>query len=369
MTAPVTPATPPSQNPQTSELSQGSDITKSSPLAAALRDRFRPRLRVAASAVVLGVLLLSAPSSLDDYGIGLLSKALALGVLAVSVGVLEGYAGLPSMGQAAPFLVGAYTAGIMGQHGHDLGVVQLLCGTATGAAFAAGTGLVATRNRGVAFLMTTLAIGELTVTVAGQWHSLTGGTDGMYGIPPVRPLPGLVQLDSDGAVYWYVLAATVVAVGLTWRVLRSPVGRLLLAGRDHEGRMRSAGHRVALHRWLAYTGAGALAGFGGVLMCTVNAYVSPADGSFATSALVLLAVVLGGATSPLGAMFGAGLIVATRDWLSGPFPGHGPLLLGLMFIIAVYALPDGVAGLRIRLPRELPRELPRPRLRRRGDSA
>lgn len=320
-----------------------------------LRLRLPLRLRVAGPALVLTVLLFSVPSTLDGYGIGLLSKALALGVLAVSVSVLAGYAGLPTMGQAAPFLVGAYTAGIMGQHGHDIGVVQLLCGTAVAAGFTAVTGLVAIRTRGVAFLMTTLAIGELAVAVAGQWRSLTGGTDGMYGIPPVRPLPGMAQLDSDGAVYWYVLASSAVVVAVVWRVLRSPVGKLLLAGRDHEARMRSAGHPVAVHRWLAYVGAGALAGFGGVLMCTINAYVSPADGSFATSALVLLAVVLGGATSPLGALFGAGLIVATRDWLSGPFPGHGPLLLGLMFIVAVYALPDGVAGLRIRLPDRLER--------------
>jgi branched-chain amino acid transport system permease protein len=62
-------------------------------------------------------------------------------------------------------------------------------------------------------------------------------------------------------------------------------------------------------------------------------------------------VVLGGATSPLGALLGAGLIVATNDWLAGPFPGHGPLLLGLMFIVAVYALPDGVAGIRFRMPK------------------
>ena len=297
--------------------------------------------------MVLAVFLLIAPSSFDGYGIGLLSKALALGVLAVSVSVLAGYAGLPTMGQAAPFLVGAYTAGVLGTHGHSIGVVQLLAGTAVAAGFAGATGLVAIRTRGVAFLMTTLALGELTVTAAGEWRSLTGGTDGMYGIPPVRPLPGMATLDSDRNVYWYVLAATAVVVAIVWRVLRSPVGKLLLACRDHEARMRSAGHPVTRYQWLAYVAAGALAGFGGVLMCTVNAYVSPDDGSFSNSALVLLAVVLGGATSPLGALLGAGLIVATSDWLAGPFPGHGPLLLGLMFIIAVYAFPDGVAGIRL----------------------
>ena len=317
-----------------------------------------PRMRVGVPSVVLAAFLLIAPSSFDGYGISLLSKALALGVLAVSVSILAGYAGLPTMGQAAPFLVGAYTAGVLGTHGHTIGVVQLLCGTLVAAGFAAATGLVAIRTRGVAFLMTTLALGELTVTAAGEWRSLTGGTDGMYGIPPVQPLPGMATLNSDRNVYWYVLGATAVIVAIVWRVLRSPVGKLLLACRDHEARMRSAGHPVTRYQWFAYVAAGALAGFGGVLMCTVNQYVSPDDGSFSNSALVLLAVVLGGATSPLGALLGAGLIVATRDWLAGPFPGHGPLLLGLMFIIAVYAFPDGVAGIRLqtlRVPRGLKR--------------
>jgi branched-chain amino acid transport system permease protein len=308
-------------------------------------------VRVGVPSAALAALLLIAPSAFDGYGIGLMSKALALGVLAVSVSVLAGFAGLPTMGQAAPFLVGAYTAGVLGTHGHTIGVVQLLCGTFTAAVFAGATGLVAIRTRGVAFLMTTLALGELTVTAAGEWRSMTGGTDGMYGIPPVRPLPGLAALDSDKSVYWYVLASSAVVIAVTWWVLRSPVGKLLLASRDHEARLRSAGHQVTSYQWLAYVAAGALAGFGGVLMCTVNQYVSPDDGSFANSALVLLAVVLGGATSPVGALLGAGLIVATRDWLSGPFPGHGPLLLGLMFIVAVYALPDGVAGIRFRAPR------------------
>ncbi|MBS2539701.1 branched-chain amino acid ABC transporter permease [Catenulispora sp. NF23] len=308
-------------------------------------------VRIGVPGAALAVFLLIAPSSFDGYGISLMSKALALGVLAVSVSILAGYSGLPTMGQAAPFLVGAYTAGVMSTHGHTVGVLQLLCGTLVAAVFAAATGLVAIRTRGVAFLMTTLALGELTVTAAGEWRSLTGGTDGMYGITSIQPLPGMAALSSDRSIYWFVLTATVVVIAVVWWVLRSPVGKLLLACRDHEARMRSAGHPVTRYQWLAYVAAGALAGFGGVLMCTVNAYVSPDDGSFSNSALVLLAVVLGGATSPLGALLGAGLIVATQDWLSGPFPGHGPLLLGLMFIVAVYALPDGVAGIRFRVPK------------------
>jgi branched-chain amino acid transport system permease protein len=297
---------------------------------------------------VVGVsaLLLVAPFVFDGYGTSLLARALSLGLLAVSVSVLTGFAGLPTLGQAAPFAVGAYTAAILGQHGTTVGVVQVVCAMLAAAGFSALTGPVVIRTRGVAFLMTALAVTELTATAAGQWKSVTGGTDGLYGIPAIRPIWGLATLSDDKSVYWFVLACAAAAIAVTHLVLRSPAGLLLKGTRDHEGRMRSSGHPVTRYLYAAYVGAGALAGIGGALLVNVDQYVSPGDAGFENSALVLLAVVIGGATSLLGALVGAGLIVATRDWLSGPFPGHGPLLLGLMFIAAVYLLPRGVTGLR-----------------------
>ena len=73
--------------------------------------------------------------------------------------------------------------------------------------------------------------------------------------------------------------------------------------------------------------------------------VSPADAGFDLAALVLLAVVVGGSTSLVGAFAGAALIVVTRDWLAGPWPGHAPLLVGVLLVVVVYALPDGIASL------------------------
>jgi len=96
---------------------------------------------------------------------------------------------------------------------------------------------------------------------------------------------------------------------------------------------------------VTYIGAGALAGVGGALLVTIQRYVSPAHIGFETSSLVLLAVVIGGGASLVGALVAAGLIVFTRDWLSGPWPGHGPLLLGVLFVVAVYTLPGGLSGL------------------------
>ncbi|KPC92844.1 branched-chain amino acid ABC transporter permease, partial [Streptomyces sp. NRRL F-6602] len=147
-------------------------------------------------------------------------------------------------------------------------------------------------------------------------------------------------------LYTYALVVAAVAVAATLLVLRSPAGELLTGARGAEARMRASGHPVWRYLLVAYIGAGALAGVGGSVMVTVQQYLSPADVGFEIAAFALLAAVIGGTTSVVGALFGAGLIVATRDWVAGAWPGHGPLLLGVLFVAAVYLLPRGLAGLR-----------------------
>jgi branched-chain amino acid transport system permease protein len=285
----------------------------------------------------------------DAYTTITLARVLSLGLLAVSVAVLTGWAGLPSLGQVAPFAVGAYTAALLARAGHTVGVVQLAAASVAAGLFAALNGLVVVRTRGTAFLMVTLAVGELTAAVAARWASVTGGSDGLAGIPAVRPVWTAPLLTEDRHVYWYVLAVAALVVAVTVALLRSPAGLLLAGVRDHEARMRACGHPVTVYLLAAYAGAGAIAGVGGALLVSVQRYISPADVGFEVAALVLLAVIIGGPASIGGALFGAALIVATRDWLAGPWPGHAPLLLGAMFIATVYLLPDGLAGLVNRL--------------------
>jgi len=289
----------------------------------------------------------------NPYAVATLARILAVGLLAVSVAVLTGWAGLPSLGQVAPFAVGAYTTALLARAGVTVGVVQMGAATAAAVLFAVLTGVAVIRTRGTAFLMVTLAVAELTAAAATRWSSLTGGSDGLAGIPAVRPVWGAPALANDWQVYWYVLGVTAAVVAITVAVLRSPAGLLLNGIRDHEVRMRACGHPVGAYLLAAYTAAGAIAGVGGALLVTVARYISPADVGFDTAALVLLAVIIGGATSIGGAFAGAALVVGARDWLAGPWPGHTPLLLGAMLIVAVYLLLRGLSGLahRLRDPR------------------
>ncbi|MEV5577850.1 ABC transporter permease [Streptomyces parvus] len=300
----------------------------------------------AAPLLVLLLVLISLPALLDAYGISLAGSALALGLLAVSVTILTGYAGLPTLGQTAPFAVGAYATANLADAGWTVGPVQLVLSALAAAVFAAVVGPAVIRARGTTVLMITLAIGELTGAVVNQLKSVTGGADGLVGFPATQALWGGEGMLEESELYNYALVVAVVAVALTLLVLRSPAGKLLTGTRGAEARMRASGHPVGRYLLVAHIGAGALAGVGGSLMVTVQQYLSPADVGFEIAAFALLAVVIGGTTSVIGALLGAGLIVATRDWVAGSWPGHGPLLLGVLFVATVYVLPRGLAGLR-----------------------
>lgn len=302
--------------------------------------------RQAAPLLVLLVVLISLPALLDAYSISLAGSALALGLLAVSVTILTGYAGLPTLGQTAPFAVGAYATANLADAGWTVGPVQIVLSALAAAVFSAVVGPAVIRARGTTVLMITLAVGELTGAVVNQLKSVTGGADGLVGFPATRALWGGEGMLEESELYNYALVVAVVAVSATLLVLRSPAGKLLTGTRGAEARMRASGHPVGRYLLVAHICAGALAGVGGSLMVTVQQYLSPADVGFEIAAFALLAVVIGGTTSVIGALLGAGLIVATRDWVAGSWPGHGPLLLGVLFVATVYVLPRGLAGLR-----------------------
>ncbi|MDO3704492.1 branched-chain amino acid ABC transporter permease [Micromonospora sp. C28SCA-DRY-2] len=305
-----------------------------------MREQAVRALRRGVAAAVLAGLVL-APWAVDDYTAALLARTLALGLVAVSVALLTGVAGLPTLGQTAPYAAGAYTSAVLGGQVSDVGVVHLAVAAVAGAALAAVTVPLVVHARGVVVLMITLAVGELAVVLVGRWRSVTGGTDGLAGIAQVRPLWGMPVLATDRARYLYTLVVVAALVGLVLLVLRTRVGLLLRAGRDDEARLRASGHRVSLQVAGVHVAAGAVAGAAGSLLVVAQQYLSPADFGFETSALLLLGVVIGGAASVGGALVGAVLVVAGRDWLFGALPGHAPLVLGLAFVVTVYLLPGG----------------------------
>jgi len=304
----------------------------------------RPTRVARSAAVAVLVLLAAAPLFLAPFATTTLTRVLVFALFAVSLDLLVGVTGLPSLGHAAYFGTGAYAAGWVSINVTSEVPVPLLVGAAFGALAAALTGWVTVRTHGVFFLMLTLAIGELVQQVADSWETLTGGANGMTGIPATR-LAGQ-PLVTAGYLYWYVLAAFLVGFAVLWLVSRSPFGEALRGIRDNEPRMRALGYPTSLYKYAALVLAGAGAGLAGALLAAQVRLVTPADLGFATAAFGLLAVIIGGAGSMWGACLGAALVIVIRDALGPSLDGHGTLLLGVVFVLVVYLLPRGAAGTR-----------------------
>lgn len=301
------------------------------------------------SAVLLGVLIATPLSG--SYVIVLVTHALIFAILAMSVDLLLGFTGLPSLGQAAYLGMGAYLTAILATRFHfgldwTFGLV-LPAGMLIGAATAAFFGLFAIRAAGVYFLMITLALGMCVWGLAYRWNSVTGGDNGIV-LPP-RPEFG-IQLANDVTYFYVVFSFFVVALAVLAVVVRSPFGRSLVGIRENEARMRILGYNTWLHKYLAFIIAGGFGGLAGVLWAHANGLVSPEDVILATSVDALLMVVLGGSGTLVGGAIGAGLVVFLREYLSTLVPWW-QYVLGGVYVLTILYLPGGLMSLAERLRR------------------
>jgi branched-chain amino acid transport system permease protein len=299
--------------------------------------------------VVLGVLgviaaLAIAPLVLDTYAVSMLTRMMVFALLAASLDLLVGITGLPSLGHGAYFGAGAYAAGWIAIHVTRSGPVALLAAVVVGAVIALIAGSVAVRARGVFFLMLTLAFGEIVEQLAQSWTSVTGGSDGLYGIPATR-FAGAALADPH-AFAWYVLAVFVAGMAILRCIVASPFGATLRGIRDNEPRMRALGYRTYHYKLAAFVIAGAIAGLAGGLLAGQQRLVTPHDLGFATSVPVLLAVIIGGEATAWGPCAGAAIVVLLRDVLGPSLGGHGSLVLGVVFVAVVFVMPGGLARLR-----------------------
>jgi branched-chain amino acid transport system permease protein len=279
---------------------------------------------------------------LPSYPLTLLTQALISAMFAMSLDVLLGYTGLPSLGHAAYFGVAAYTVAILSV---DTGAGFLVClpaaVVAAGAA-AALFGVLAIRATGTYFLMITLALGMVVWGLAFRWVSMTKGDNGIAGIPrPVLALAG--NLTAPLPFFYFALACAALAWLALGLLVRSPFGMSLKGIRESESRMRSLGYDVWLHKYLAFILSGVFAGFAGVLWAYYNGFVSPVDVQLVTSVEALLMVALGGSGTLVGPALGAVLIVFLKNFVS-VYTKRWLLILGAVYIGVILFAPRGIVG-------------------------
>ena len=312
------------------------------------------RAGVAVRIVVLALLVV-APALLDDYRTFLLTEILIFGLFAASLDVLLGYTGLASLGHAGYFGVGGYAAGLLALHVTSNAFAQLGVAMLAAAGVALLTGLFAVRSRGVYFLMLTLAFGELLWVLALNWTSLTGGSNGIYGLPTPTIAGGSSWLAAGDHFYWWALGTFLAGYLVLKVVVASPFGRTLAGIRGNAERMSSLGYNVTLNKLAVFTFAGAIAGYAGALACQQTKYFSPEAMAFDVSAVAVVVIVIGGQRTLLGAVLGAAFYYVVRDQLSGVLSSHWQIALGAVFVLVVYLLPGGLVGGGRRLVRRLAR--------------
>ena len=296
-------------------------------------------VRAGAAVGALAVL----PLALSTYQVDLLTKTLIFAIFAMSLNLSLGYAGLPSLGHAAYFGVGAYTVGLLALRVWNNFWVDMAGGLAAAAVAAALFGLLALRAEGSYLLMITLALAQVLWGIAFGWRRLTGGDDGLPGIP--RPSEGLpLSLADGGRFYYLVLVCFVASVAVLALVTRSPFGRALVGIRESARRMEVLGYDTWRYKYVAFVLAGLFAGLAGNLFVYYNGFVSPAYLSIVFSAAALIMVILGGAGTLLGPIVGSAVIVYLENVVS-TYTQRWLLVLGLVYVAVTLFAPEGLMGL------------------------
>jgi branched-chain amino acid transport system permease protein len=305
-----------------------------------------PRSRPALAALLaLALLLVCVPFFLAEYQVSLVQKILIFALFAVSLDLVYGYAGLPSLGQAAYFGVGGYAAAVLSiKLGVESFWIILPAGALVGAVIAALFAPIALRTSGAYFLLITFALGQLLATAAIEWSWLhNAGIEGLIGVE--WPQLGFGFEWDAQSIYYAVLAITVIGVAVALWVTHSPLGHAARGIREDEGRMRVLGYNTWLCKYLIFIISGTLAALAGQMFAFTSGAVVPANFDITYSAVVFLMVLMGGAGRIYGAAIGAAAYVLLEYYISEATPERWPLFLGAVFIVTALFSRSGVVGL------------------------
>ncbi|MBV9955079.1 MAG: branched-chain amino acid ABC transporter permease [Pseudolabrys sp.] len=276
--------------------------------------------------------------------LSLASQIAITAMFALSLDLILGYAGVVSLGHAAFFGIGAYGAGLFSIHVWGEPFTGLLFGGLIAGIAGYITSFIVARFRHLTLIMITLGIGLMAHEIANKAHSLTGGSDGLQGVK-IQPLFGVFKFDLYGYVaYSYSLAALFIAFLAVRRIVNSPFGLALRGIRENWTRMPAIGADRPAHIRKAYTIAAVLAGFAGAILTQTTQSAALESISFGRSADVLVMLVLGGAGRLYGGLIGATIFMVARDQFSGIAPQYWYFWIGVLLIVVVMFMPNGILG-------------------------
>jgi branched-chain amino acid transport system permease protein len=268
-------------------------------------------------------------------------QILIVGLFALSLDLILGYAGMVSLGHAAFFGLGAYTAGLLAKHGWGEPLTGLVAAGVIGAVGGWLTSLLVVRGQDLSRLMVTLGIGLLLFEAANKL-AFTGGVDGLTGVTMWKLL-GLFSFDLAGkTAYWYSLIVLFIIFLFAKRLVNSPYGQSLRAVRENARRMPALGASVDARLSAIFTIAAGIAGIAGALLAQTTQFVGLDTLGLPRSADLLIILVLGGTGRLYGALIGAAVFMVVHDLLSNIDPVYWQFWLGLLLVLIVLFARGGV---------------------------
>lgn len=308
----------------------------------------RRRSRWSVFEIVFGLAVLLPFLFLPSY-LTLASQIAIAALFALSVDLVLGYAGIITLGHAMFFGLGAYCAGLISKAGWGEPLTGLLVAGAFAGLVGYITSFMIVRVQHLALLMITLGLGFLTYELANALPWLTGGTDGLQGVD-TWPIFGLFDFDLWGyTAYGYALAALFLGVVISRRIVNSAFGLSLRGIRENVRRMPAIGSDYRGHLQKVYTISAAMAGVAGALLTQTTETVSLDTLSFQRSADVVVMLILGGTGRLYGGIVGAIIFLVARDQLAGMNPQYWYFWIGILLMLVVLFMPNGILGGLIRL--------------------
>lgn len=279
-----------------------------------------------------------APQVLPRFYVYLLAIVFINGLLATSLNLVLGFGGLYQFHHAVFYGAGAYAVALVLTKTGLPWIAAILAAPVAAAALSLLMGLICVRLSKLYFGMLQISLGSLVWTLVYRWYDFTGGDDGIHGIP----MPDVFS--STNGAYYFSLGAAAVCLFLMHRIIRSPFGRALTAIRDNPERSRAVGIHVAKHQLAALTAAGFFAGVAGAAFVVVEGSVFPELMFWTLSLEIVIMCLLGGWFTFFGPMLGAAIMEALRTFV-GAYTEYWTLVLGIVLMLLILLMPDGVLGI------------------------
>lgn len=296
---------------------------------------------VVALFLMLAALPLAARFGAESYILSIATRVVVIAIAALSLDLILGFGALVSFGHAAFLGIGAYAVGILSTHGiTDIGV-QAGVALIAAAIFALATGAISLRTKGVYYIMSSLAFGQMLYFLAVSL-SAYGGDDGIT-LAKRSTLAGFDLLKNNSAFYYAALVVLVSAYLLNHALVGSRFGRVLIGTKENPERMRAIGFEPFRYQLTAYVISGMICALAGALLANQAEFVSPAYMTWQRSGELLVMVILGGIGTLYGAILGATAYLLLEDGLSH-YTEHWKMIFGPLLILVVLFGRGGIAG-------------------------